>query len=307
MAKNSSIARVIEILERLNSGKRVCVSSLAIEFDVSSRTIRRDFEIIRETFGNFLTKRDECYRAYERFLLDNVLRGVELSTLANIITLFEKIKRDDLISEKTKELIKHSKEIYDFKSRPFEQIDNYEILKKLEHSIKFQKEITIKYQTERIITTTKFQPYKIIFLNENFYMVGVNISNQSVEYRRVSMIKDIKICSKTFFVDRDIERFFEKLQTPWANYKLDEVVVKIRVDRSIRRYFKKKQYLSSQKITHTFENGDIEVEYVVTNFREIEDLLIKWLPKIRIIAPRKFKRLLKRTLEKKLHALYESP
>ena len=64
-----------------------------------------------------------------------------------------------------------------------------------------------------------------------------------------------------------------------------------------------KKYLPSQKVVHTFDNGDIEVHYTVTSLHELEELVIKWLPHISIIAPQGFKKMLKRTLKKKMEAL----
>jgi len=65
----------------------------------------------------------------------------------------------------------------------------------------------------------------------------------------------------------------------------------------------KKKYLPSQEIVHTFENGDIEVQYTITNFREVEELIIKWLPRMQIIAPKNLEKMIKRTLAKKMYSL----
>ena len=93
------------------------------------------------------------------------------------------------------------------------------------------------------------------------------------------------------------------MQTPWASYANPKVDIRLRVDVSIRRFFIKKKYLPSQRITHTFDNGDIEVVYTVTNYKEVEELIIKWLPKVRIIAPRNLNKMIKKVLAKKLHSL----
>ena len=303
MTNRSSLYRTIEIIKRLNESKTLCISHLAIEYDVSERTIRRDFEVIKDIFGDFIVKSGECYKAYDKMLLDKVLKATDLMTLSNIVNLFGTVKKDSIISNETKELIKNSQSVYDFKTRPYEEIKNHNIVQKLEHAIKFRKEIKIKYQTERAITQAKFHPYKISFLNENFYLVGVNASKNIFEYRRVTMIQDVEFTKKEFFLKHDLVDFINKLQTPWGVYGKDEIVVKIRANVKIRRYFYRKKYLPSQKITNKFENGDIEVTYTITNYREIEDLLIKWLPQIRIISPRNLNKMLKRSLAKKLHSL----
>jgi len=303
MSQKSSLYRTIEILKHLNEGKKLCVTRLAQEYEVSDRTIRRDFKLIHELFGDFMSKEGECYQAYKKVLLDEVLHATDLMTLANIVNLFGMTQKQSLISDKTQNLIDKSMSVYDFKSRPFENMTNHEVIKKLEHAIKFRKTIKLRYKTERSSSQTLFNPYKILFLNENFYLVGINSSNHTVEYRRITMIEEVQYTKKEFFIDKGVENFFKKLQTPWATYGKEEIVVKLRVEVPIRRYFMKKKYLPSQEVVHTFDNGDIEVHYTITNPREIEELIIKWLPRIHIIAPRNLQKMIKRTLRKKLNAL----
>jgi len=196
--------------------------------------------------------------------------------------------------------------VYDFKSRPFENIKNKEVIKQLEHAIKFNKEIKILYKTERFEGRWNFHPYKILFLNENFYIVGENVSKNNFEFLRISLVQGIIPTKKTFFVQKDITKFIKRIQTPWASFGREEVVVRLRVDSSIRRYFILKKYLSSQEVVADFDNGDIEVQYTVSNYKELEELIIKWLPKIKVMYPRPLKKMVKKSLEKKLRGLLES-
>lgn len=303
MSQKSSIQRTIEILKSLNDGHTLCVSQLASAYEVSDRTIRRDFELLKEVFGDFVSKEGECYQAYSKVLLENVLSATDLMTLANIVNLFGITDKESMISDKTKCLIEKSMSVYDFKSRPFENVQNKEVIKKLEHAIKFNKEIKISYKTERPIIKTRFNPYKILFLNENFYLVGENASNPQFEFRRISMIVEVIFTQKTFNSHPEIQHFIKNLQTPWASYGSENIKVRIRVAKKVRRFFLLKKYLPSQTITHTFEDGDIEVQYAVSNVWELEDLLIKWLPHIKIIAPQNLKKMLRRTLKQKMNAL----
>jgi len=303
MSQKSSLHRTIEILKHLNEGKKLCVTRLAQEYEVSDRTIRRDFGLIKELFGDFMSKEGECYRAYKKVLLDEVLHATDLMTLANIVNLFGVTQKQSLISDKTQVLIDKSMLVYDFKSRPFENMQNYEVIKKLEHAIKFNKEIQIRYKSERALTQTNFKPYKILFLNENFYMVGENSSKNQFEFRRIAMIEEVNYKNKTFTTHKDITDFIKTIQTPWANFGQSDKVVQLRVSKKIRRFFIFKKYLPSQTVAKTYDNGDMLVEYTVTNFYEIEELIIKWLPHIEIISPHNLKKMINRTLKKKLGSL----
>jgi len=305
MSQKSSLYRTIEILKKLNEGTKLCVTRLAEEYEVSDRTIRRDFELIKELFGDFMSKNGECYQAYQKVLLEEVLSATDLMTLANIVNIFGITSKTSVVSDKTEALIKKSMSVYDFKSRPFENMTNKDVIKKLEHAIKFNKEIKILYKTERFVGRRNFHPYKILFLNENFYIVGENISKSKFEFLRISLVQEVVMTKKTFFIHQDIHDFIQKIQTPWAVFGKEETVVRLRVEYSIRRYFILKKYLPSQKVVANFENGDIEVQYTVSNIKELEELIIKWLPKITIMSPRPLKKMIKKRLEQKLKGLVE--
>lgn len=52
MSEDSSTKRVVEILKDLNEGKVLNLANLAFYYDTSERSIRRDFELIKDIFGD---------------------------------------------------------------------------------------------------------------------------------------------------------------------------------------------------------------------------------------------------------------
>jgi predicted DNA-binding transcriptional regulator YafY len=306
VSKKSSFYRVFEILKLLNESKRLCIDTLSKRYGVSQRTIRRDFDLIVEIFGEFLTKEKLCYKAYKKLFLDDILTSHELTVLTNIIDIFAEANNEKFIKPETKELLKNSSKIYDFKSRPFESLKNQEILKALEYSIKFHKVIGIGYRANISFFIEEFEPYRIVFVNENFYLVGVNRDKKRFEFLRVSMIKEVKESKKSFFLDHKIVEFIKKIQTPWSNFYKKETVIALKTHKSISRYFLKKRYLPSQKILERLESGELIVEYTITNIREIEELIIKWLPRVEIVSPLGIKKYIRKILYKKLEPLNDS-
>ena len=300
MGQKGSLYRTVEILKRLNEGKRVCIGNVAAEFHVSERTVRRDMALIREIFGDFTSKEGECYRAYKKVLLEEVLNARDLMTLANIVTLFGLANQESVVSGRTEALMAHAMDVYDFRTRPFEQIENPEVVRHLEHAIRYHKEIRLRYRSDKALTHANFKPYKILFLHENFYLVGENSSKGYFELRRVNLIEYVESKHRTFLPDAELTSFIKTIQTPGVNFKQPQKQVRIRVHQRIKRFFLLKKYLPSQSIVETLENGDIVVEYRVTNYHEVEELLIKWLPEIEVVSPGNLKKMLKRTLKKKL-------
>lgn len=300
MSQKSSLYRTIEILKDLNEGKKLCVNALANYYEVNPRTIQRDIKLIREIFGDFLSKEGDCYQGHKKVLLDELLHATDLMTLANITNLFDITNKQSLISIKTDTLIKNSMSVYDFKSKPFEIIKDKELLKKLEHAIKFNKEISIKYQGEYAIKERIFHPYKIIFLNENFYVVGENISKSCFASFRIALIKELNYSSKKFYRVKEIEQFIDSIQTPWAQFGAKKSIVRLFVKQKVAKYFILKKYLPTQTIVKRYESGDLEVEYYITSYREVEELIIKWLPHIKVLEPLALNEMVREVLLKKL-------
>jgi len=304
MSQKSSLQRVLEILNRLNKGEELCVSQLAEHYEVSDRSIQRDFKMILDVFDDFLIKEGECYKGYKKVLLDELLQGSELMMLSNIVNVFDITDTKSLISSETKRLIKNSMDVYSFKSRPIEQAYNQDILKIMEHAIKFNKELEILYHGRYIINkSVQVQPYKLVFSVDNLYLIVKLPIENKIQKLRVSNIETVKLTSKNFYKDREIEHYITSSQTLFANDASKDIVVRLHVSKERSKYFVYKKYLSSQKIINKFENGDIEIEYHVNNFNEINNLILTWMPEVKVIEPQELKAILRKKLISKLNCL----
>ena len=305
MSHSDSIRRVVDIMRLLNEGQGVTIERLAQKYEVNSRSIRRDLTLIKEIFGEVLVKEGEVYRAYRQLLWDQVLSAGELMQLSNVVSLLNLTEHTTAVSESTRVLIKRSQSVYAFKSKPFEQLRNLPLLKQLEHAIAYRQVICLSYQTLDGAVDYQLKPYKIIFLNENFYLVGVyrHDTGETVKLFRIAMMQSIKRMDKSFIHDREVDRFIHCLQTPWAVFGQQEQIIRLRVGQRIKKYFIAKDYIPSQKLAQEYENGDLLLEYRVTQFQEVEELLIKWLPHIRIIEPVALRDYLEEVLANKIQAL----
>lgn len=163
-------------------------------------------------------------------------------------------------------------------------------MKELERVIYHQKYISIKYMVDNQIEEYEVKPYKIIFMKENFYLAA-EIDNNDFTFTlyRISKIKEIKDSNKTFCKNLEIEDFIKFMQTPFARYQkgfrthLIKIVLEVHQDKAY--FFKSKKFLNSQTILEEKENGSLTVSYEVTQEIEIEELVKKWLPYVRVIEP----------------------
>lgn len=303
MSHSDSIRRTIELLSRLNEGQALNVDRLAAQYGVHPRSIRRDLALIKEIFGEFIRKDGDAYRAYDKLLLDRVLHSGELMQLSGIASMFDLASTQTELTQETRKLLSESERIYAYKNKPFEVLHHPEVVRQIEHVIKYRMVIDIDYQTQDGSMHIPYEPYRIVFMQENFYLMGKNTRTARVELLRIGRIIGVQRTGKTFLRDRDIERFIEQAQTPWANYDKPPQTVRIRVDTEVSKYFYAKNYLPSQKIIEQNQFGQIIVEYQITNFLEIEQLLTQWAGNIDILEPRSLKRYIRKQLERKLERL----
>ncbi len=299
-------ARVLELLRRFNNGEKVCIEALQKDemwFEKSEKTIRRDLDVIKEYFPNAFELirgakgERSCYKALTNNSIENLLNPETLSLLvqtfsmaqrSNLFEMFQINSDDKNILEKK---ISETNKLYSFKNKPFEtKKDDFAIFKALESAIKFQKYINITYIVGNEKKVFEVKPYKIVFMQENFYL-ACEIETETLEFAmyRISKITTIEDTSKTYQRNPQISDFIDDIQTPFAryssNYKSKLIEVLLEVDSSKAFFFKAKDHLKSQRILETKENGNVLVQYKVTQEMEVDQLIKSWLPNIRIIAP----------------------
>lgn len=304
MSTTNQTARVLELLKRFNNGEKISIKALSNEvlwYGKSEKTIRRDLDVIKEYFPDSfeLVKGGEsgCYKAITKNAFDNFINAefmslmVQMFNLANKSDLFDNFNLSEDDKKILESKIKDSKKYYEFKNKPFETFKSDSVLlKELESKIKHQKYINIQYEVNGKINKFEVKPYKIIFINENFYL-ACEIEHEILEFAmyRLSKIKSVEDTSKTFHKNIEIEDFIKDMQTPFSTYKRDYkkhlITVILEVDKSKAFYFENKKYLKSQELIEKKENGNLLLSFKITQEMEIEELIKKWIPFVKVIEP----------------------
>jgi predicted DNA-binding transcriptional regulator YafY len=131
-------------------------------------------------------------------------------------------------------------------------------------------------------------------MNENFYLAcEVEHPNYQFSPYRISKIENVTPTGKNFHQNREIASFIKNMQTPLARYTpgyrehLIEVLVEVKASRA--HYFKSKKYLPSQEIIEEKDDGTLVLSYTVTQEMELIDIVKRWIPHMRVIAPTSLK------------------
>jgi len=321
MATNPQ-ARVLELLKRFNDGKKVCIESLqndAMWFGKSEKTIRRDLDVIKEYFPDSFElirggKGEKgCYKAITKDVFNSFM---DKDTIALMVQTFNIAQRNNVledlnISEDDKRIIdskiRKTKECYEFITKPYEtKKGDVKLLKEIERAIDWKRYAIITQREGNTSKEYEVKPYKVVFMNENFYLACENTSEEfPFSMFRLTNIYKVKLHTKTFHKNPDIESFIKNLQTPFPKYRpefrkhLIEVIVEVSSEKA--RFFKAKNFLPSQKTIEEKENGSLVLSFKVTQEMEMEELIKKWIPYVKVVTPSSLKQKIEDDLEKYLN------
>ena len=319
----SQTKRVLELIKRFNDGQKVYIEALQNDPNwwndtrqepMSEKSIRRDLDVIKDYFPFELVRGEKgCYKAVTKSTMDNFINK---DTKALLVQTFNIAQRNNLlksldIDESDKRIleseIKKSKDCYEFISKPFEsKKGDEELLKDLENAIHSKRYVKITYKTAIGEDIYLLKPYKVVFMNENFYLATENPDERyKFTMLRLAQIKSVELQKEQFHHNPDIKEFIKHLQTPFPLYKpqFREHLIKVivQVDEEKAKYFKLKKYLPSQNIDKENEDGSLLVSFEVTQEREIEEIVKKWIPNMKVIKPLSLKEKIEIELKKYLN------
>ena len=275
MSITNQTARVLELVRRFNKGEIVNIEKLIEEAQediltnnlennlwinndtkdpkpVSEKTIRRDLDVIKKHLPDCyeLIKGEKgSYKSITKDAFDNFINAEFMSLM---VQMFNLANKSDLFSN------------FDL---------NEKDKKILESKIKDSNEY---YEF-------KNKPF------ENFKSDSVLLKKLEFAMYRISKIKSIEETSKTYHKNREIEDFIKDIQTPFAFYRRDYkkylIDIVLEVDKSKAFFFENKKYLKSQEILNKQDNGNLLIKYRVTQEMEIEELIKRWIPFVKVVEP----------------------
>lgn len=318
------IIHIFSLMQKLHEGEEIYPQNerLLEEFGVDERTLRRYLDEISKLYGHIIVcekkqkyingKKINVYRTVNpdtdisktlRFFLE------ESSELSWILTLIHDNNPSLLknLSTSEKEMIENSviqdKDIFLFKSNPFENLQNEQahIFSQLKIAVKNYEYKTIKYHysEDEILENTKC--LKLIFVNNNWY-VAVETVQEELRLLRIAFIEHVSYAaSKSNYQKHTLAKYRHYFETMQNAMSLQGVVQKIAIVRAspkVKRYFsnKMKPFFTSQKYIETLPDGSVVFSLDYTQPLEILPFIKQWLPNLEILEPKELKELYKADL-----------
>lgn len=275
------------ILNLLSEGRRMTLEELAEEFNVSTRTIRRDiyerlmlFPIEQDGNGRY------CFQ--EGFGLDkSVLERDEmlhvvlaLSQIADANESFHRLTQSVI----AKLAVPGLQSPYYIKPELFEPFDtDSPTANMIETAISQGRVITFQYKGHVI----EAAPYRIVNFDGLWYLFARDLAKAKTRTYQAAHLEHVELTQRQF-EKNDAEIVLEHVHTAWyEDGNCFEVRVKIAPE--ISDYFRRKKHLSTQKIEREFDDGSLMVSFEVSSDEDIDNLIKAWLPHIEVIAPERLR------------------
>lgn len=146
---------------------------------------------------------------------------------------------------------------------------------------------------------------KIIYSKGNWQVAMIDEKesiNSGFRVIRLNFIDEIVLSEKTFHTDFEALKFIQNFETFWDGYKVKPYLCEVFVSDEVLKYFKKKKFFRSQKITEKRDiNGFTKIEFMITSDEMILMLARRFFPDFIIITPKsakvKFDEMIKKYLK----------
>ncbi len=290
--------RLLYIIERVS--KEPCSTQKLTQeiFETTEknkqRLIQMDISLLKKHFKDKMVTVSNRHKFIEvPYFIKNITTtdGIKMKELIEFMMVFDNKmlsmfeKEEPLLIKKLREDIKSIYLIYE----PPLEILNSVFLEDIKRAIKGKRYVTLTYESNMFETYTDIQIHRIIYASGNWY-IAIHDSNWEKKYNllRINFIKSLKLESKTFHRDIEIEKAIDNFQSLFTKPDAEPFEVIVEVSSKIMRHFKHKKHLKSQKIIEESKRG-LRISYEVTDPLVIIPLIKQWMPYIKVISPKHIK------------------
>lgn len=291
-SRNIELAfRLGDILAKLNRGERLEVKQLAEEFNVSTRTIRRDLKD-RLIFLDWEEEGPKYYSlsksALGRLYKEDIERFAHFASIQN---LFPKIDREFFQKQLTQSIC--------VKGLSYEDIsDKKELFAAIKSAIDTQTLIRFSYVKNDRKTMKNYvvEPYILINRFGIWYLIASDAGH--IKTFCFSQMNQIEALAETFERDEALLDEIKHTDSIYYGSQLEEVIIEVNAEVAI--YFIRRSILPNQSILETKPNGNLLVKSKHVSEQEILSLMRYWIPHVTINSPCGLQEKLNESLERYL-------
>jgi len=291
------LTRLTIILSRLNDGEALSVGELAKEFNVSDRTIQRDFNERLISFPIYQDKKK--WKMQDGYRLEKSTSVED----AVVLDIMEKLiegagKRFSAKAEHLLSKIKNQTFNPFYTKLDMEDIgDKLKEVQQLETAIKNGNQIQCMYRFDDFSKTIDLKPLKIVNYEGFWYLIALDARNDILKKYYLKNITNITVRDETFSTDSKLDDLLENSISIWFERDNEPYRVTLYVDSTTAKYFKRKTISKTQKIESLYEDGSMDVSVEITADKEIIPFVKYWIPHIKVLEPERINEIIKEQID----------
>lgn len=289
---DKALYRLLEILKRLYEGEVLITKNLALDFNVTQRTIRRDFT--RLSYFP-IEKTTDGYKYADGFHLLKSSKEDEVL----LFEMFEQFSKSmgegasKIISKQLSKLHNPSAKHPFFFNAVIEDItDKSELFLIMQDAIEQKRVVHLEYLDK----IREVHPYKIASFEGFWYLFCKENNKYKTFYFKD--IQNVLLKEQTFICDTQALRAMENALNIWFEAQEESFEVLLHVNKNIAKHLDRRPLSKKQKVLKHYENGDIEISVHATSDNEVIHMLKKWLPNLKVIMPLRIHEIFKKELQK---------
>lgn len=289
------LTKILTLLYHPKSDGSLCAKSLAQEFGVSLRTLRRDvsmmgaeFSYERDTIYFLGSKLPDSTSQANSFIALTLLRSFAYSMNGEI-----KSQMLSLLNSLESTSAPTNTEPFFTRSNLEEITLPTESIARLQKAIKEHNIISFDFLKEPNIydkslyaaahTPREVLPLKILNFSGEWYLLGLESSVIKKFYlNSITNICEIRQGEK---VSQELLGRLDNALNAWFSPEAKPFMVRLWIDPKIAKYFKRKKISPNQ---HLDENADgsLDITLHITSVMEIAPLVFMWIPNVVVLEPK---------------------
>ncbi|KIM04840.1 MAG: hypothetical protein KN64_05965 [Sulfurovum sp. AS07-7] len=271
------VDRILDIVKRLYSFETINIKDASTRYEVSTRTIARDFKSISKTIPLKNHNGNYSLDTSGQHPLGDELNYHLISSFAHDM----KIKASCIDKGN------FSKDIVSFAVK-YEKLPK-EVGLNILNAIKRSKKITFDYKKSRDdITNRIVSPIKIFIDNSSgiWYLVALDDKDSKIKKFILSKIRNFKESDIGFILSDDEQKEADEIKTVWHSSNHEIYTIKLYIAKEVALYFNDIKLHHTQVIEQIDIDGGLEISCMVTHKMEILPVIKSWMPHIFILEPK---------------------
>jgi len=300
---HKKLCRLVRILNMLETEGKVLPRQLAGEFNVSMRTAQRDLELLSMAEFPVVAMAKGSYSFMPGFSLKKLpLTEQEASLLAFLCEVSNTMGTDFAKSFKSlfSKVVLGSAGESPFQAiQPTTPRKECPAMAEVRAAIEEHDKIKIDYANGH---SYRLRPLKLIYA-EGFWYLFAEVDGKGHHPKfRLDRIDSVERLNESFDPPKDLGKILSQHTNIWFDAE-HSIKVVLKISGEVAKYFKAANYFPRQKIRRAERDGSVVVETTVGHFMEVIPIIKRWIPHIKVIAPRSLKEEIKKSVRRYLEGI----